>query len=208
MNVVPFTPLWTSPFTSVNRKMARTASSAGTSTPVGRAIPERWVVGKAYSANYYYDAITDDALPPKQIDLSDYWVVKVVKAGIGPKERQTFWPAVFTSKIIKVAKSFRSSSLYNHGDLRHRELDRRRNDWSNPKNNRYQERESDFDNRNRSYDRSSSGRTDRSRSPLNSTYSNRREASRFDGWRARFSERVAESTQELCQSSTANSWDT
>ncbi|KAM0795119.1 hypothetical protein BDR22DRAFT_894477 [Usnea florida] len=39
----------------------------------------------------------------EQIDLRDYWVVKVVKAGIGPEERQTFWPAVFTSKMIRAS---------------------------------------------------------------------------------------------------------
>ena len=27
----------------------------------------------------------------------------MVKAGIGPKERQTFWPAVFTSKMIRAS---------------------------------------------------------------------------------------------------------
>ncbi|KAM0802331.1 hypothetical protein BDR22DRAFT_887570 [Usnea florida] len=85
------------------KDLGKINEKAGTSTPVGRAIPERWVVGKAYSANYYYDEITDDALPPKQIDLSDYWVVKVVKAGIGPTERQTFWPAVFTKKMIRAS---------------------------------------------------------------------------------------------------------
>ena len=49
--------------------------------------------------------------------------------------------------------------------------------------NRYQERGSEFDNRNRSYDRTGSGRTNRSRSPLDSTYSKYREASRFKGGR-------------------------
>ena len=44
-------------------------------------------------------------------------------------------------------------------------------------------KEIEFDNRNRSYDRSSSGRTNRSRSPFNSTYSNYRKASRLKGGR-------------------------
>ena len=89
------------PFTTVNDEMARAASSAGTSTPIDRAMPERWSIGKPYSANYYYDEITTDELPPDQVDLSDYWVVKVVEAGIGAKDRQARWPAVFTSKMLK-----------------------------------------------------------------------------------------------------------
>ena len=81
--------------------MLRAGSSVGSSTPMDRAMPERWTIGKPYSANYYYDEITTDDLPPEQVDLSDYWVVKFIKAGIGAIERQAKWPAVFTFKQLK-----------------------------------------------------------------------------------------------------------
>ena len=64
-------------------------------------MPTRWSVGKPYSADYYYDEDTTDDLPPAQVDLSDYWVGKVVKAGIGANERHEKWPAVFTKKHLK-----------------------------------------------------------------------------------------------------------
>ena len=70
--------------------MTGAASSTGNSTPTDRAVPERWTIGKSYSANYYYDEITSDQLPPDQMDLSDYWVVKIVQG-----RNWVCWNAVF-----------------------------------------------------------------------------------------------------------------
>ena len=106
MNIIPFIPVNVKISTASNTTTASpstVAPSVANSTPIDRAMPERWTLGKPYSANYYYDEITTDDLPPDQIDLSDYWVVRVVKAGIRAKERQARWPAVFKSKVLKSA---------------------------------------------------------------------------------------------------------
>ena len=99
-------------FTPINSKMSA-ATNATTASPAvdtnssanttNRVLPERWTEGKPFTAQYYYDEPlpdSQDTLPPNDVDLSDVWVVHVLKANVRPVDRTKRWPAVFSSKYL------------------------------------------------------------------------------------------------------------
>lgn len=119
-------------FTPINGKMSEAANSttaipvpvANPSTttpalPVERPLPEKWTKGKPHSAPYFYDEPEDrdaqDFLPPNGLDLSDRWVVLVLKANVRTKERHERWPTVFSSKYL--------ASLYQNKGTASKSLD-------------------------------------------------------------------------------------
>lgn len=74
----------------------------------GDVISRRWEQGLPRTNDYYYDepviVLTKNStdFPPKHMDLSNAWVVIVVKSGISGSARQSKYPDVFTGRSLKV----------------------------------------------------------------------------------------------------------
>ena len=58
---------------------AANSSVASSAPPPEQDLPEKWTVGKPYSALYYCDEPLSNTLPPEMMNLSDAWVGQVVK---------------------------------------------------------------------------------------------------------------------------------
>ena len=50
---------------------------------------------------YYFDEPLNDILPPDGLDMSDFWVVQVMKSGLKPTDRRDKYPAVFASRYLR-----------------------------------------------------------------------------------------------------------
>ena len=74
-----------------------------------KVISRRWAESLPISADYFYNEPTlvfnkrsdDNEFPPDGMDLSDAWVVAIVRSGISGDDRHRRWPSVFTQRILR-----------------------------------------------------------------------------------------------------------
>ena len=74
-----------------------------------KVISRRWTEDLPTSADYFFDEPTvilnkrsdDNDFPPDGMDLSDAWVVAIVRSGISGDDRHRRWPIVFTQRILR-----------------------------------------------------------------------------------------------------------
>ena len=88
-------------------KSGKTALPAVGTLTVADVVSRRWATGLPQSSDYYYDEPTrnltkkssDGQFPPEGMDLSDTWVVAVVRSGLSGDDRSERWPIVFTRLV-------------------------------------------------------------------------------------------------------------
>ena len=82
-------------------------------------------VRKLLTEVYYYDEHTltltknsdDNDFPPEGMDLSDAWVVAVLRSGISGEERSDRYPTVFTKKGLKAAYINKGQCMNHRGNI-------------------------------------------------------------------------------------------
>ncbi len=95
--------------TNTSASIASSASSVALSAEA-KDPPRRWQHGLPHSPDFYYDedlpartlnkTLDRAVFPPRNMDMSDAWVVKILKADFTGAERHAEWPAVFASKYL------------------------------------------------------------------------------------------------------------
>ena len=72
-------------------------------------IPSKWIPGKSSTSEYYYDEPLPAGqlekknprdFPPDSLNLSDAWIVKIVRSDLKKEDRFKAWPSVFSSKYL------------------------------------------------------------------------------------------------------------
>ena len=86
-------------------------------------ISRRWAIGLEQTSDYFYDEpitrlskkSSENDFPPANMDLSDAWVVAIVRSGISSDDCFSRWPVVFTQRSLR--------STFFHEGQAHKEHD-------------------------------------------------------------------------------------